>query len=148
MLEVVEAKNGKEAIDIYTSGTKSYDVILMDLEMPVINGEKATAELQRLGAKSLIVGVINCQSEEEKEAFKKAGLDYCFEKPLTMNKYMEDNEVSAAPYAATDIMYLVGKLEEVQVVFVYREANQYVAALSKYGCFQLQSHNSQLLFYK
>jgi len=32
-----EVENGKEAVDLFTAG-KSFDVVLMDMEMPVMNG--------------------------------------------------------------------------------------------------------------
>lgn len=38
-LETDVAKNGKEAVELFASG-KSYDLVFMDLEMPVMNGTK------------------------------------------------------------------------------------------------------------
>ena len=36
-LKVQEAKNGKEAVDLHINGA-SFDLILMDMEMPILNG--------------------------------------------------------------------------------------------------------------
>jgi response regulator RpfG family c-di-GMP phosphodiesterase len=36
-LKVQEAKNGKEAVDLHINGA-SFDLILMDMEMPIMNG--------------------------------------------------------------------------------------------------------------
>ena len=38
-LETQAVENGKEAVDLYRSGA-SFDLILMDLEMPIMDGPK------------------------------------------------------------------------------------------------------------
>ncbi|MBN1181254.1 MAG: response regulator [Bacteroidales bacterium] len=43
--EVEEAINGKEAIDTFSK--KDFDVILMDIEMPVMNGIETTQHIRR-----------------------------------------------------------------------------------------------------
>lgn len=43
--EVIFASGGQEAIDIYTSGKRRPDLILMDLDMPGMTGEEACARL-------------------------------------------------------------------------------------------------------
>ncbi|KAK6915295.1 Signal transduction response regulator, receiver domain [Dillenia turbinata] len=77
--------NGKMAVDLHTSGC-SFDVILMDMEMPVMNGIEATKELRAMGVETMIVGVTACSLESEKQAFKEAGLNECFVKPLNMEE--------------------------------------------------------------
>ncbi|MDX1937912.1 MAG: ATP-binding protein [Flavihumibacter sp.] len=37
-IEVTEAVNGKEALDMYLSGEKTFDLVLADLEMPIMDG--------------------------------------------------------------------------------------------------------------
>ncbi|CAA2956892.1 two-component response regulator ARR22 [Olea europaea subsp. europaea] len=75
-------ENGKEAVDLYVSG-KHFDLILMDKEMPVMDGPKATRELRAMGVNNMIVGVTSQGLDSEKQAFTEAGLDYCVQKPLT-----------------------------------------------------------------
>ncbi|CAI9760070.1 unnamed protein product [Fraxinus pennsylvanica] len=75
-------ENGKEAVDLYISG-KNFDLILMDMEMAVMDGPKATRELRSMGINNVIVGVTSRGSTSEKQAFTEAGLDYCVEKPLS-----------------------------------------------------------------
>ncbi|KAL3616851.1 hypothetical protein CASFOL_039245 [Castilleja foliolosa] len=81
-LETQVVDNGEKAVDLFMSG-KTYDLVLMDLEMPVMDGQKATEKLRAMGVKSMIVGVTSCTVEEEKAAFVAAGLDDCVKKPLT-----------------------------------------------------------------
>ncbi|XP_062147851.1 two-component response regulator 24-like [Alnus glutinosa] len=77
--------NGKEAVDVHSSG-KSFDLILMDKDMPVMNGIEATRKLRTMGIRSLIAGVSACSEEQEKQEFIEAGLDDYQEKPLSATK--------------------------------------------------------------
>ncbi|KAH7838256.1 hypothetical protein Vadar_024099 [Vaccinium darrowii] len=74
--------NGKEAVDLYRSGA-FFHLVLMDMEMPVMDGPKATRELRGMGVNSMIVGVTSQDGDSEKQAFMGAGLDDCYMKPLT-----------------------------------------------------------------
>ncbi|KAE8710735.1 Two-component response regulator ARR22 [Hibiscus syriacus] len=80
-LEVQVAENGKNAVELFRFGA-SFDLILMDKEMPVMDGAEATKELRAMGVKSMIVGVTSLDSPYEKQVFMEAGLNYCFNKPL------------------------------------------------------------------
>ncbi|KAK7285868.1 hypothetical protein RJT34_20651 [Clitoria ternatea] len=75
------AKDGKEAVDMCRSG-ENFDIILMDKQMPIMNGVEATRKLREMGVKSKIVGVTILDNESEKEEFLAAGLDLYLEKPL------------------------------------------------------------------
>ncbi|KAE8710310.1 hypothetical protein F3Y22_tig00110324pilonHSYRG00004 [Hibiscus syriacus] len=75
-------ENGKEAVDLFCIGL-SYDLILMDKDMPVMNGIEATKEIRGMGIHSMIVGVTESDVDSEKREFATAGVDYCFQKPLT-----------------------------------------------------------------
>ncbi|KAK8507570.1 hypothetical protein V6N13_141587 [Hibiscus sabdariffa] len=83
-LKPLVVENGKEAVDLFQLGT-SFDLILMDKEMPIMNGVEATKALRDMGATSMIVGVTSRGSPSEMQAFMEAGLDFCFEKPLTFD---------------------------------------------------------------
>ncbi|KAH6773485.1 hypothetical protein C2S52_003626 [Perilla frutescens var. hirtella] len=81
-LETKAVANGKEAVDMFLAGN-SYDLVLMDMEMPVMDGPKATRMLRGMGVSCMIVGVTARDDEAEKAAFVAAGLDFCWEKPLS-----------------------------------------------------------------
>ena len=84
---VVTARNGKEAVDTYMakpSGT--YDAILMDIMMPVMNGNEATEKIRRSGwadaGRIPIIAVTACVEEEIRTASARAGIDGYVTKPL------------------------------------------------------------------
>lgn len=44
-----EATNGQEAVDIFRSKpSKHFDLIVMDIEMPILNGKKASAAIREI----------------------------------------------------------------------------------------------------
>ena len=74
------ASNGKEAIDKASDNT--YDVILMDIQMPIMDGYEATKELRRLGNRTPIIAMTaNAFSEDRKKA-KEVGMDGYISKPI------------------------------------------------------------------
>ncbi|XP_030549514.1 two-component response regulator 24-like [Rhodamnia argentea] len=79
--------NGKQAVDIHLSG-KKFDLILMDRDMPVMNGIEATKKLRDMGIRSTIAGVSSHSSSKEKQEFFEAGLDVYHEKPLSVAKLL------------------------------------------------------------
>ncbi|KAJ6349385.1 hypothetical protein OIU77_006884 [Salix suchowensis] len=81
--KVQEAKNGKEAVDLHINGAY-FDLIFMDMEMPIMNGPTATRELRAMGVKSNIIGVTSCTFESAHKDFIEAGLNHCVSKPLTI----------------------------------------------------------------
>ncbi|KAE8708120.1 putative Response regulator 24 [Hibiscus syriacus] len=84
-IENVAVGNGKEAVDIHCSG-KAFDLILMDMDMPIMNGIEATRKLREMGIRSMIAGVSTRSMEQEIREFIEAGLDDYQEKPLTVSK--------------------------------------------------------------
>ncbi|CAL1400278.1 unnamed protein product [Linum trigynum] len=82
-IEVEVAVNGKEAVDLHLAGA-SFHLVLMDLQMPVMDGSQATKELRGMGVTSPIVGVTAACAE--KAAFLASGLTDCVSKPLTISK--------------------------------------------------------------
>ncbi|KAI9398354.1 hypothetical protein POPTR_003G172750v4 [Populus trichocarpa] len=77
-MEFQEAKNGKEAVYLHLAGA-SFDLIIMDNQMPIMTGIQATQLLRKMGVKSPIIGVT---SESDHQAFIDAGADECLKMPL------------------------------------------------------------------
>uniref|UniRef100_A0A7N0VAI8 Response regulatory domain-containing protein n=1 Tax=Kalanchoe fedtschenkoi TaxID=63787 RepID=A0A7N0VAI8_KALFE len=99
-LDVHVAENGMQAIEWAASG-HTYDLILMDMEMPVMNGLEATKALREMGITCTIVGVTSREEEVDVEAFIKAGANKCLVKPLNIKKLKLVLEEVASNVAST-----------------------------------------------
>lgn len=85
------ASNGKEALDMFAK-TK-YDIILMDVQMPVMDGIKATIKLREieLGSNShipIIAVTANALAGDKEECIT-AGMDDYISKPFHINELIE-----------------------------------------------------------
>jgi len=81
-----EAADGQEALNTVkeaTSRGETYDLILMDYEMPVMNGPTAAREIRAIGIdQSFIVGITGNLMDEDVEHFKKCGANAVLPKPF------------------------------------------------------------------
>ncbi len=98
------AGNGAEAIGLYEKG--DFDIILMDVSMPVMDGATATAEIRRRQEKSgdttPIIGVTAHAMREDRQRCIDAGMDDYLPKPVkegplleTIRKWTEPATVAA-----------------------------------------------------
>ena len=83
-LEVETADNGKEAIDMCHE--HAYDLIFMDVMMPVMDGLEATYKLRDEGNKTPIVAMTANAFEEDKRKCLNAGMDGFLSKPLNKSE--------------------------------------------------------------
>lgn len=86
---VEEAVNGQEAVDkVRKAGDGYYDGVLMDIQMPVMDGYEATREIRHLKnpalAKTPIIAVSANAFDEDKIASKAAGMNAHIEKPIQL----------------------------------------------------------------
>jgi signal transduction histidine kinase/ActR/RegA family two-component response regulator len=82
------ACHGKEAVDVISASGHEYGCILMDFEMPVMNGPDATKKIREIGFDSLslaIVGVTGNTNTEDIEHFKSCGADSVYSKPVSVD---------------------------------------------------------------
>lgn len=80
-LEYRMVGNGFEAVNAALSA--DYDVLLMDLEMPVMDGYEAAHVLRERGYRRAIVGLTAHQGELELERAVREGCDSVLRKPVT-----------------------------------------------------------------
>src|SRR6478609_3444256 len=85
---VYSAINGYEAIKMIDN-EDIYDVILMDIQMPVMDGIEATIELRNKGYKKIIIAQTANASSDDRERSLKIGMDDHIRKPFDMNVVLE-----------------------------------------------------------
>lgn len=84
---VVHAENGENALEVFReSADWEYDVILMDIRMPVLDGISATKEIRSMKRKDAAVIPIIAMTanayEEDRMATKQAGMNEHLAKPI------------------------------------------------------------------
>jgi PAS domain S-box-containing protein len=86
---IVEAVNGREAIKLYTETDP--DMILMDIQMPEINGYEATGEIRKLesGKRIPIIALTAGTVVGEREKCIEAGMDDYLTKPVVKDTLEE-----------------------------------------------------------
>ena len=92
-MKVDTALNGRLAVDlIRANGIDAYDFVLMDIQMPVMDGYEATSIIRKLpgGDKLKILAFSANAFEEDKEKSLKAGMDGHIAKPLKMNELLSE----------------------------------------------------------
>ncbi len=91
---VESAPDGTDAVAMVKGAEENYyDVVLMDVQMPIMNGYEATREIRslpRADVKHLpIIAMTANALEEDKEAALKNGMDAHIAKPLDMDAFIE-----------------------------------------------------------
>jgi len=77
------ANNGVEALERFNS--KPYDVILMDIQMPEMDGFEATKQIRELAGKQpYIIAMTANALSEDKEICLSSGMDYYISKPMNI----------------------------------------------------------------
>jgi PAS domain S-box-containing protein len=91
------ANNGKEAVDIYKGNSDKYDVILMDENMPIMNGIEATRQILEYERDNNIkhtpiIALTANAIKGDRERFLSAGMDEYLSKPISKDKLCETLE--------------------------------------------------------
>jgi signal transduction histidine kinase/DNA-binding NarL/FixJ family response regulator len=82
-----EAKNGNEAVDFALH--ENFDLILMDLRMPDLNGIEASKIITRAKPQQKIIALATINSETERAMCKTAGISYFLSKPYAESELLE-----------------------------------------------------------
>lgn len=85
------ANNGKEAVNRLEK--KDYDIILMDLMMPVMDGLEATRQIREMeqdsGKSNVIVGLTANTYDADRDKCLQNGMDEYMVKPFDIEKFEE-----------------------------------------------------------
>ena len=91
-LEIDDAHDGKEAVDIVMEhGPEHYDFILMDIQMPVMDGYEATRTIRKQmpNLRAPIIALSANAFEEDKQKSRQAGMDAHVAKPIDIEELMK-----------------------------------------------------------
>jgi len=91
-VEVVHALNGRDAIDL-CSGERPFDLVLMDMQMPEVNGLEATRKIKQLHPDLPVIATTANTYFEDEVACKEAGCDAFLTKPLKFRQLFEQMQL-------------------------------------------------------
>jgi CheY-like chemotaxis protein/HPt (histidine-containing phosphotransfer) domain-containing protein len=83
--EVVGAEDGYKALDVCRGG-REFDVVLMDIQMPGMDGYQTTRELRAMGIRRPIVALTAHAMKGERERCIEAGCDDFLTKPVNIDR--------------------------------------------------------------
>lgn len=94
--------NGEEAVNLFLSNQNKYDIIFMDIQMPVLNGHEATKMLREKGFKDIpIIAITANVVKGSMEKCLEAGMNDYIPKPVkreiifqTINKWVLEKKAS------------------------------------------------------
>lgn len=84
------ANNGKEAVDALSEADSEYDLVLMDMQMPEVDGLEATRLIRQQGVERIkhipIIALTANAYEEAYESVIEVGMNDCLTKPIDINQ--------------------------------------------------------------
>ena len=81
------ALNGQDALEKFKNN--SYDLILMDIQMPIMDGYESTKEIRKINKQIPIIALTANAMAEDVERTKKAGMNEHLNKPIDVEKLYE-----------------------------------------------------------
>jgi len=87
------ASNGQQAVDLATS--TPYDVILMDVQLPILDGVESTRRIREFERRngrfpSIIYGLTGTCDEASLQRYNVSGMDGCFEKGCVVSRALHE----------------------------------------------------------
>jgi signal transduction histidine kinase/DNA-binding response OmpR family regulator len=103
----VFARDGAEAVELARS--EPFDLVLMDVQMPVMDGVEATRRIRNLPAGDMPIFALTANvMAQERETYLAAGMDQCLTKPIewdqllaAIDRQVARREASGAALSAT-----------------------------------------------
>ncbi|MBN1252842.1 MAG: response regulator, partial [Bacteroidales bacterium] len=87
LVQTIRAKTGEEAIDIFKNN-KRIDLILMDIQMPKLNGFEATKIIKNIDKNIPVIALTAYAMHSEKEKCEEIGFDEFISKPFNINQLL------------------------------------------------------------
>jgi PAS domain S-box-containing protein len=87
-INILWAKDGSEAVKIFT-WNKKIDLILMDIQMPVLNGLEATRQIKKVDPDMPVIALTAFTLSENQEKIFDAGCDSFLAKPIKQYELLD-----------------------------------------------------------
>ena len=86
-IEIDMAEDGEEAIELHKKN--SYNLILMDIQMPILDGYSAAQEIRKIDKNIPIIAITASAMKEDIAMSLKVGMNDHLNKPIDVNKLYE-----------------------------------------------------------
>jgi len=86
--DVLIVDNGIKAVETITSND-DIDIILMDIQMPLLSGDEATKKIREFNKDVIIIAQSAYNQFSESSVFKEIGFDHFISKPINKDKLIE-----------------------------------------------------------
>lgn len=83
------AWNGAEAVRMVKQKPLSYDAVLMDVSMPVMDGLTATARIREMGLQIPIIAITGNALKGDAETYMAKGMNDCIDKPVHRDQLLK-----------------------------------------------------------
>jgi len=83
-IKTIVANNGREAIELCSN--RKFDLILMDMQMPIMDGPTTTIKLRNEGCEAPVIALTANAFKEDKDRCLSAGCNDFVTKPITRDK--------------------------------------------------------------
>lgn len=130
--DVTLAENGQEALTKLTQ--KEFDIVLMDIQMPLMDGIEATRQIRaQVQYKHLPIVAITAHAiKGDEERFLRSGMDAYISKPIQMDQfYAVIEELTADKKNVQDIVNLVTETQSIEDLTL-EELQDYMGELRVY----------------
>ncbi len=89
-INIIHADDGKKAVEFFKNNDK-IDLVLMDIQMPELNGYEATKQIKRIRKTPVIAQTANALEEEKQKCYD-AGCDDYLTKPISIREMLAKME--------------------------------------------------------
>ena len=80
--KICEAQNGQEAVELLADHWREYRLVLLDINMPVMDGYEATKEIRKYSAKVPIIAITAFAYASDEQRVMASGFDGYMPKPI------------------------------------------------------------------
>ncbi|MBN2215088.1 MAG: response regulator [Bacteroidales bacterium] len=87
-LEILWAKNGEEAIELFKKNLKKIDIILMDIKLPLMDGFQAAEEIRKISDAVPVIALTAYALPREEHLIRKEDFDDYMAKPIIRDKLL------------------------------------------------------------